>query len=46
MTELNLKYNEYYYFDLFNKYQKFDSILYTKDSNLDVSVLEYDKTKY
>jgi hypothetical protein len=45
LTDIKLKKDELYYFDFFNKLNNFNSILYAADSDVDVSVLEYGKTK-
>lgn len=44
MNELQVKKNEIYYLDYLNTSKKFDSLLFTKGSDLEVSVLEFGKT--
>ena len=45
LSDVQLKKDQIYYFDFLNKKNKFNSILYASNSDVEVSVLEYGKTK-
>lgn len=45
LSDVQVKKDQIYYFDFFNRKNKFNSILYASDSDVEVSVLEYGKTK-
>ena len=46
LTEKKLKKGQTYYFDFYNKKNKFNSIFYAQYSDVEVSVLEYSKLIY
>ena len=45
MVDTKLEKGKNYYFDFYNKHSKFNSILYAEDSDVEVSVLNYDEKK-
>lgn len=46
LTEKTLKKDKVYYFDFYNKRRNFHSIFYAKNSDVELSVLEYSKLLY